>query len=82
MLPQHHDSLSLDLLLDLFESHSPKFFDVNIPHFHDLVLLARLSGDLAKVELLILKGLARLYILLGFGFCNFVSQIVKVLFAE
>jgi hypothetical protein len=82
MLPQQHDPLSLDLLLDLLESHFPKFLEVNVPHFVDLVLLASFSGGLGRVELLILKGLALLSILLGFGFCDFVSQSFEILFEK
>lgn len=82
MLPQQHDPLSLDLLLDLFESHYPKLLEVNFPHFLNLVLLAILLGGLGRVQLLILKCFALLSILLGFGFGNFVSQSFEALFAE
>ena len=82
MLPQQHDSLGLDFLLDLLETHLPKPIEVNVPHFLDLVLLAGFSGGMILVELLILKSLALLFILLGFGFGDLVFQRFEVLFAE
>lgn len=82
MLPQQHDSLGLDFLLDLLETHLPKPIEVNVPHFLDLVLLAGFSGGMILVELLILKSLALLFILLGFGFGDLVFQRCEVLFAE
>jgi hypothetical protein len=82
MLPQQHDALGLDILLNLRETHLPKPIEVNVPHFLDLVLLASFSGGMILVELLILESLALLYILLGSGLGDLVFQRFEVLFAQ
>jgi hypothetical protein len=82
MLPQQHDPLSLYLLLDFLESHFPKLLEVNVSHFLDLVLLARFTGVMGRIEFLILECLALLFILLGFGLGDDVLQSFEVLHAE
>ena len=82
MLPQQHDALGLDFLLDVPETHFPKPIEVDVPHFLDLVLLAGFSGGMISVELLILKSLALLSVLLGPSLGNLVFQRIEIVFAE